>query len=280
MQMDLWYTERQTPHLGITCQITETLCHTKTPYQELAVLDTLQFGRMLVLNGTVQTTVRDEFVYHEMIAHVAMQTHPDPRRVLVVGGGDGGTLREIVKYPSLKEAVLVEIDEEVIKASRRYLPEISVALDHPLVNIRVGDGIAHVREHTSHYDLIIIDSTDPVGPAVGLFQPEFYASVYNALREDGIMVAQTESPFFNQELIRQTYRDISAIFPLTRLYLASIPTYPSGLWSFTLGSRRYDPLQLTSLRYNLNDTRYYNFAVHRAAFALPVCAQKLLSEDK
>lgn len=275
--MELWYTEKQTPSLGITCLIRETLCRQKTPYQDLAVLDTLQFGRMLVLDGMVQTTELDEFVYHEMIAHVPMQAHPAPRHVLVVGGGDGGAIREVLKYDTVESATLVEIDEAVIEAARKYLPTISCALSDPRVKILVEDGIAHVRKAVGQYDVILVDSTEPVGPAIGLFTEEFYADIYRALKKDGIFVAQTESPFFNRDLIRQVFSRVSRVFPLVKLYLASVPTYPSGLWSFTAGSKCYDPEKPGQKPVQ---ARYYNTRVHGGAFALPGFVRELTEAPK
>ena len=160
---------------------------------------------------------------------------------MVIGGGDGGTIREVLKHPSVEEAVLAEIDGRVVEACRQFLPSISGALSDPRVTVKIGDGVQHIREAREEYDVVLIDSTEPVGAAVGLFSPEFYADVRKALRPGGIMVAQTESPFFNQDLIRRTQAGIRASFPVTRLYLASVPTYPSGLWSFTLGSLTHDP---------------------------------------
>ena len=275
--MELWYTEKQTPKFGITCLVQETLCHIKTPYQDLAVIDTLQFGKMLVLDGMVQTTEQDEFVYHEMIAHIAMQAHPNPKDVLVVGGGDGGAIRELIKYDSVESATLVEIDEAVIEASKKYLPHIAQGLTDPRVHVIVGDGIAHVNESVGKYDVIVVDSTEPVGAAVGLFSQDFYTSIYRALKKDGMMVAQTESPFFNRELITTTFARIHGVFPLTELYLASIPTYPSGLWSFTVGSKCYEA---QDCKEKPVDTKYYNFAVHKGAFALPNFVQELLEAEK
>jgi spermidine synthase len=271
--MELWYTEKQTPHFGITCLVKETLCHFQTPYQDLAVLDTFQFGRMLVLDGMVQTTEHDEFIYHEMIAHVAMQAHPAPRHILVVGGGDGGVIREVLKYDTVETATLVEIDEAVIEASKKYLPGISVGLTDSRVSVLVSDGIKHVRAATGKYDVIIVDSTEPVGPAIGLFSEEFYADIYRALKKDGIFVAQTESPFFNRGLIKNSFAYISRVFPLAKLYLASVPTYPSGLWSFTTGSKCYEPEKTHKKPVQ---TRYYNEEVHQGAFRLPVFVRELL----
>ena len=275
--MELWYTEKQTPHVGITCQVRKTLCHIKTPYQELAIIDTVQFGRMLVLDGMVQTTEQDEFVYHEMIAHVAMQVHPDPQHVLVVGGGDGGAIREVLKYPSVESATLVEIDAVVIEAAKEYLPSIAGSLADPRVRVLVDDGIRHVKECQGQYDVILVDSTEPVGPAIGLFAEEFYAGIYRALKKDGLFVAQTESPFFNRDLIKRVFARIGRVFPLAKLYLASIPTYPSGLWSFTVGSKCYDPEASAGKKVT---TRYYNKEVHQGAFCLPGFVRELLENKE
>lgn len=280
MEMELWFTEKQTPDLGITLKIKESLHTERTPYQDLALLDTVQFGRMLVLDGTVQTTERDEFVYHEMLTHVALFTHPEPKRVLVVGGGDGGAIREILKHPSVEKAELVEIDGAVVETSRKYLPEISCALDDPRARVIIDDGVKYVREAHEKYDVIIVDSTDPVGPAVGLFAVEFYRSVFEALKDDGILVAQTESPFVNQNVLSHAYQAVASVFPITRLYLASIPTYPSGLWSFTMGSKRHDPLAVLSDRELNFETKYYTPEMGKACFALPRFVQDLIKQGR
>lgn len=266
--MELWYTEKQTENVGITCKLLRTLHVEKTEFQDLAVLETLQFGRMLVLDGMVQTTVKDEFVYHEMITHVPLNTHPNPKDVLVIGGGDGGAIREIVKHPAVERATLVEIDRRVVEVSREYLPEISCGLDNPKVTVIYDDGIKHVRDNPGTYDVIIVDSTEPVGPAVELFSGSFYSSIFNALKEDGLLVAQTESPFFNADLITSCYKEISGVFPITKLYLANIPTYPSGLWSFTMGSKKYDP-EAVDVKPAPYATQYYTERVHQGAFILP-----------
>lgn len=277
--MELWFTEKQTPATGITCKVVRSLLEEQTPFQHMAILETEQFGRMLVLDGMVQTTEVDEFVYHEMIAHVALSTHPNPRRVAVIGGGDGGTIREVMRHPAVERAVLIEIDGRVVDACREYLPTISGALNDERVQVIVGDGVQHIRDAKGEYDVVLIDSTEPVGSAVGLFSPQFYVDVRNALREDGIMVAQTESPFFNQDLIRRTQAGISAAFPVTRLYLAAVPTYPSGLWSFTVGSLRHDPLAVAQENITVSGTRYYSPALHFAAFQLPPFVQQLVQES-
>jgi len=275
--MELWYTEKQTPDIGITCKLSKTLHTERSVFQQIDVLDTYQFGRMLVIDGLVMTTEKDEFVYHEMISHIALNTHPNPQNVLVIGGGDGGTIREVIKHPEVLQTVLCEIDDRVIEVSKEYLPEIASALyGHPKVEILVADGIAHVKEKTGYYDVILIDSTDPIGHAEGLFSFDFYQHVFRALKDDGIMVAQTESPFYNMELIKRVFNDIRKIFPLTKLYTASIPTYPSGLWCFTLGSKIYDPEQVNEADIPERSTKYYTPQIHRAAFKVPGFVEDVL----
>lgn len=272
----LWFTEMQTNDMALSCRVKKTLHEETTPFQHLAVIDTEQFGRMLVLDNVIQTTVKDEFVYHEMITHVALNTHAAPKKVLIIGGGDGGAVREIVKHQSIEKVVHCEIDGAVIEASKKYLPEISCALDHPKVEIVVDDGIKHVRENKKTYDIIIVDSTDPVGPAEGLFSAAFYRDIFESLNEDGIFVAQTESPFFNRDLIPRLFKDISGIFPVTRLFLANVPTYPGGLWTFTMGSKKYDPLDVDVTKIPEMDTKYYSAAIHRTCFVLPPFVKELL----
>lgn len=277
--INLWFTEQQTKDMRISVRVKQILHREETPFQNLAVLDTDQFGRMLVLDNIIQTNIADEFVYHEMITHVALNTHAAPKKVLVIGGGDGGAVREIIKHQSVEKVVHCEIDGAVIEASRRFLPEISCALDDPRVEIIVDDGIKHVKENRDTYDVIMVDSTDPIGPAVGLFSAAFYKDIFASLKDDGIFVAQTESPFFNRDFIPGLYQDIAGIFPVARLYLAVVPTYPGGLWSFTMGSKKYDPLKVDISKIPPLDTRYYSPAVHQACFVLPPFVKELLEQQ-
>lgn len=273
--MELWFTEKQTETYGITARIKETLVTEQTDFQQLSMIDTEEFGRMLVLDGMVMTTVKDEFVYHEMVAHPALFTHPNPKHVLVVGGGDGGVIREVMKHPSVEKAVLVDIDGKVIEYSRQYLPEIACELDNPRVEVIVGDGYMHIHEHKNRYDVIMVDSTEPVGPAVQLFERGFYQGIYEALKEDGIFVAQTDNPWFKGDLIRKVNRDVKEIFPIVRVYWANVPTYPSGLWTFTMGSKVHDPLEINTDQLRDVSTRYYTPRLHKAAFALPRFVEEL-----
>lgn len=277
--MELWYTEKQTENYGITAKIKRTLHTEQSEFQKVDMIETEQWGKMLVLDGMVMTTDRDEFVYHEMITHVALNTHPNPKKVLVVGGGDGGAIREIVKHPSVELAVLAEIDDRVIDVSKEYLPQIASEImgNNPKVDVRVIDGIKHVVEHKNEYDIILVDSTEPVGPAVGLFAKDFYQAIFESLKEDGIMVAQSESPWFNKELITRVYNDIADIYPITRYYTVSIPTYPSGLWSFTMGSKKYDPVQVDESKlFDPPGTKYYSPRIHKSVFNLPKFVEELL----
>lgn len=267
--MEVWFTELQTRNTAYKVRVIRTLHYEKSRFQEILVIDTYEYGRLLALDGAIQTTVADEFIYHEMIAHVPLFTHPDAKRVLVVGGGDGGTVREVLKHPSVERVVLCEIDERVIEVSKRYLPEISARLDDPKVTIVCEDGIEYVGGRENEFDVIIIDSSDPIGPAVGLFSSEFYASVHRALKPDGLFVAQTESPFFNRDFIRKVFSSVKDIFPIARLYVAPVPTYPGGFWSFTLGSKTYDPIAVEDESIGDFHGRYYTKDVHKAAFMLP-----------
>ncbi|WP_418790302.1 polyamine aminopropyltransferase [Phosphitispora sp. TUW77] len=274
--MELWYTEKQTENLGLTCKTNNTLHVEQTEFQSMAVINTVQFGRMLVLDGMVQTTIEDEFVYHEMITHVPLNTHPNPQNVLVIGGGDGGAIREVIKHPAVKKATLVEIDRRVVEISREYFPEISCGLDDPRVTVIYDDGIKHVADHKDYYDVIIVDSTEPVGPAVELFSYNFYKSISESLKKDGLFVAQTESPFFNANIISECYQKISEVFSITKLYLANVPTYPSGLWSFTMGSKKYDPEAVDVSAVPDYPTRYYTPKLHLSCFVLPKFVAELI----
>lgn len=273
--MELWFTEKQTESFGITAKIRETYVNEQTPFQHLVMLDTEEFGRMLVLDGMVMTTVKDEFVYHEMVAHPALVTHPNPKKVLVVGGGDGGVMREIMKHPSVEKAVLVDIDGKVIEYSKKYLPEIACELDNPRVEVQVNDGYMHILNSKNEYDVIMVDSTEPVGPAAPLFERGFYQGIYDALKDDGLFVAQTDNPWFKADLIQKVNRDVKEIFPIVRVYAANIPTYPSGMWTFTMGSKKHDPLKVEEASIPEMETKYYSPRLHHAAFVLPKFVEDL-----
>ncbi|WP_123055039.1 polyamine aminopropyltransferase [Clostridium sp. JN-1] len=274
--MDMWIREGQIENAVMTYKVKETLVRKKTKYQDLCIADTYELGRMLTLDGIVQTTIKDEYVYHEMITHIPLFTHPNPKKVLVVGGGDGGAVREILKHPSVQKVILCEIDEEVIKECKKFLPEISSKLDDPKCEIFIGDGIKYVHEHKNEFDVIIVDSTDPFGAAEGLFGGSFYKEISECLTQDGIFIAQTETPFYLPETVKRVYNDANNIFSITKLFMAGIPTYPSGFWSFTIGSKKYDP-EYADLSNTIEiDTKYYTKKLHKACFVLPKFIEDLI----
>jgi spermidine synthase len=281
--MDLWYTEKHSDNVGITMKTTKTLFSGQSKYQQLDIVDTLEFGRMMLLDGLVMVTERDEFIYHDMIVHPALFTHPSPKKVLVIGGGDGGSIREIMKHPEVELAVLCEIDGLVIEKSIEFLPSMASEIDgnNPRVKLHVDDGLAYIRDHQNEFDVILVDSTDPIGPAVGLFEENFYRLVFSALKDDGIMIAQSESPFYHAEIQKSMYQNLRAVFPIVEMYQAFIPTYPSGFWSFAFASKTYHPVKdfdhdRASQR-NF-ETRYYNEDLHRGAFMLPTFARDNIAE--
>jgi len=281
--MEMWYTEKHTDYAGITLQVKQTLFSGKSEFQQLDIVETEEFGRMMLLDGLVMCTERDEFVYHDMITHPALFTHPNPKNVLVIGGGDGGTIREIMKHPGVEQAVLCEIDGLVIDKSVELLPSMACEIDgsNPRVKLHVDDGIAYIREHKNAFDVILVDSTDPIGPAVGLFEEDFYRVVSEALREDGIMVAQSESPFYHANIQKDMYTNLRAVYPIVEMYQAFIPTYPSGYWSFAFASKKYHPANDFDRERAAQRgfyTRYYNEDLHLGAFMLPTFAKENIAE--
>lgn len=274
--MEMWIKEAQIEDAAMIYKVRETLVRKQTEYQDLAVVESDRFGRMLLLDGIVQTTIADEYVYHEMISHIPLFTHPNPEKVLVVGGGDGGAIREVLKHPSVKKAVLCEIDRCVVEECIKYLPEISCELENPRCEVFIGDGIKYVHEHKNEFDVIIVDSTDPFGAAEGLFGGSFYKEISECLTKDGIFVAQTETPFYLPEVVKKVFSDAREVFPVTKLFMAAIPTYPGGYWSFTIGSKMYDPEEASVPDELGFDTRYYTKKLHKACFALPKYVEDLV----
>ena len=274
--MEMWIKEAQIEDAAMIYKVRETLVRKQTEYQDLAIVETNRFGRMLLLDGIVQTTIADEYVYHEMITHIPLFTHPNPKKVLVVGGGDGGAIREVLKHPSVEKAVLCEIDKCVVEECMKYLPEISCELENPRCEVFIGDGIKYVHEHKNEFDVIIVDSTDPFGAAEGLFGGSFYKEISECLTKDGIFVAQTETPFYLPEVVRKVFSDAKEVFPVTKLFMAAIPTYPGGYWSFTIGSKMYDPEEADVPKELGFDTRYYTPKLHKACFALPKYVEELI----
>ena len=253
----------------------------QSEFQRIDVFESPEFGRFLTLDGYMMLTEKDEFIYHEMITHVPMAVHPHVRRVLVIGAGDGGVIRELTRYPEIESIDMVEIDPQVVEVCREYLPQTACKLDDPRVHIHYEDGLKYIRRFEDAYDLIIVDSTDPFGPGEGLFTREFYGNCYKALREDGIMVNQHESPFYDEDAVacQRAHKRIVESFPISRVYQAHIPTYPSGHWLFGFASKKYHPLKdLDEGRWNARGLacKYYTTTLHRGAFYIPAYVEELL----
>ncbi|BDD08898.1 hypothetical protein FUAX_13300 [Fulvitalea axinellae] len=284
---DIWFTERNDNIALSLKHAGDKLYEKKSPFQKVEIYDTYAYGNMLTLDGMVMTTEKDEYVYHEMISHIPSLTHPNPKRALVIGGGDGGTVRELLRHSSYDEVVMVEIDEAVVEASKEFLPSIASALDHPKLSLRIDDGIKYVKETKGEaFDIVIVDSTDPVGPGEGLFTETFYRDVHRILKKDGIMVTQSESPRFNVKVFKEIFDCYGSIYGKENVhtYLAHIPTYPTGMWSFSYCSKgQANPLttidedRRTEFLAN-NKLSYYNKEVHTAAFALPNFVKDILGK--
>jgi len=264
---ELWVTEEQSPDMKLSLRVSDVLLNVKSPYQDILLVETGEYGRMMILDGAIQITERDEFCYSEMMAHVALSSHPDPRRVLIVGGGDGGVLREVLRHKNVEKATLIDIDEDVINASKRFLPTISAALEDPRADVKPMDAMVYIKAAKEEFDIAIVDSTDPVEFAAGLFESPFYRDIHTALKKDGMVVAQTESPFTDRNVVRDAFREMSSVFPVVRMYWGAMPTYPSGMWTYTVGSKTADPS--VPLRPAPEGTKYYTSEIHRASFVLP-----------
>ncbi|NLV47413.1 MAG: polyamine aminopropyltransferase [Clostridiaceae bacterium] len=281
--MELWFSEKHTPHVKLSIQVDRQLYSGESDYQRIDVFESHEFGRLLVLDGYLMLTEKDEFIYHEMLVHVPMAVHPMVKKVLVIGAGDGGIVRELTRYDTIEQIDMVEIDKEVVDVCRQFLPFTASKFDDPRVQIHFQDGLKYVRHFEDAYDLIIVDSTDPFGPGEGLFTREFYGNCYKALHTDGIMVNQHESPFYPVDAVamQRAHKRIVESFAISRVYQAHIPTYPSGHWLFGFASNCFHPIyDLKAKEWKKREikTRYYNTNLHRGAFALPNYVQQLLED--
>ena len=285
-KLDLWFTELWSADTAFRIRVEQRLYGAKSEFQHIEIFENGDLGRFLVIDDFLMLTEWDEFVYHEMMVHPVMCVNPDIKRVLVIGGGDGGTVRELVRYQQIEHIDLIEIDEEVVRACKQFLPSTASKLDDVRVRVRFEDGVKWVRGiEEAHYDLIVVDSTDPVGPGEGLFTPDFYQDCHRILTSKGIMINQHESPYFENDAkeMVQIHEKIKAVFPLAAVYQAHIPTYASGHWLFGFASKSLSPTKNVDFhRWNaLNlKTKYYNAGVHQGAFALPTYVKNLLKGDE
>jgi spermidine synthase len=279
--LELWVRERHQDSAEIGFRVERTLFSQKSPYQQIDVVKTTNHGAVLLNDGIIMLTERDEFIYHEMIAHVPLFVHPSPKRVLVIGGGDGGTAREILKHNAVERVVMVEIDEVVVKACRRHLPSVSQALDDPRLEIIFADGVQYVAETAERFEVALVDSTDPIGPGVGLFEKPFYANMARVLTAQGILVTQAESPFYDLEFQQFLLSNQRPFFKRLHTYLYTTLAYVGGLYCFGFASKDLCPLRdFNAERFAATGitTRYYNADIHRAAFRLPQFLQETLRE--
>ena len=278
--MELWFSESHSDNVRFQIKIDKHLFSGASAFQRIDIMESTELGRILTLDGLLMITEKDEFVYHEMMVHVPMAVNPDIKNVLVIGAGDGGTVKRLVQYPNIQSITMVEIDSLVVEKCREYFPALTAGFHDPRVNLLFADGLKYVRNFSSAFDLIIVDSTDPFGPGEGLFTREFYGSCHKALTSNGIMVNQHESPFYDcyKDTVRRTHNLLKVFFPVAEVYQAHIPTYPSGHWLFGFSSKQYRGTEIKKERWEQLSIpcNYYNTALHAGAFALPQYAKELL----
>lgn len=264
------------PTTKLSIKVTRHLHAEKSPFQQIDFFESDTYGRFFTLDGLMMVNEKDEFVYHEMITHVAMATNPNIKNVLIIGGGDGGTAREIGRYKHIENIDMVEIDERVVRLCQEYLPYTAGHLENDKrINLHFEDGFQFVVDTPDKkYDLVLVDSTDPIGPGEGLFTREFYSNCFRILTDDGILINQHESPYYDFHVhgMKRAHLRINELFPIVQVYQYHMPTYPSGHWLFGFASKKYDALKDQNKEWweSLDlTTQYYNSDIHRGAFALP-----------
>ncbi|MFN3813368.1 MAG: polyamine aminopropyltransferase [Aquificaceae bacterium] len=277
--LDVFFIERD-PYAPIRhCYpVSKVLYQGKSNYQEIMVIESPNFGNVLILDGVAQCDERFEFIYHEFISHIPLCSHPNPENVLIIGGGDGGALREVLKHKDVKRAVLVDIDAEVIRVSKEFFPTMSAAFEDPRAMVLNEDGYKYIQDYEGEFDIIIVDSTDPVGFAHVLTTEEFFRYVFRALKEDGIYVGQTESIYYHTEIVRRIQKSLKKVFPIVDLYTAAIPGYAGYWWTFSIASKKYwtrEPLRQVDIQ-----TKLYSADMHRHAFLPESFYQKVILKEQ
>ena len=281
--MEMWFHDEHTDNVKLAIRVDYQVFSAQSEIQRIDVLESKEFGKILVVDGDLMLTEKDEFIYHEMISHVPMAVHPQVEKILVIGGGDGGVVRELAKYDTVEQIDVVEADPLLVEVCRKYFPQMACSLNDPRVHIYHEDGLRFIRSKSDAYDLIIIDSPNPFGAGEGLFTKEFYGNCFNALHEDGIMINQHESPFYKEEAFQcqRMHKRIIESFPISKIYQAHIPSYPSGHWLFGFASKRYHPIHdMDGIQWKLRgiQTKYYLPRLHEGVFALPAYVEELVQD--
>lgn len=281
--MEMWFHDEHTDNVKLAIRVDYQVFSAQSEIQRIDVLESKEFGKILVVDGDLMLTEKDEFIYHEMISHVPMAVHPQVEKILVIGGGDGGVVRELAKYDTVEQIDVVEADPLLVEVCRKYFPQMACSLNDPRVHIYHEDGLRFIRSKSDAYALIIIDSPNPFGAGEGLFTKEFYGNCFNALHEDGIMINQHESPFYKEEAFQcqRMHKRIIESFPISRIYQAHIPSYPSGHWLFGFASKRYHPIHdMDGIQWKLRgiQTKYYLPRLHEGVFALPAYVEELVQD--
>jgi len=283
-----WFSEVQEqlwPGQSFSLQVKEVLHEEKSQYQDIKIIETETYGTCLILDGIIQCTSRDEFSYQEMISFIPLCCHPNPKRVLIVGGGDGGVAREVAKHPLVEEIHQVEIDDRVVELSKKYLPNMAKGFSNPKLKLTIGDGFEYMKNHKNMFDVIITDSSDPIGPAVSLFQESYYELMKNALRKDGVVCSQGGSFWLDYDYIKKTMSGCRQHFAQVAYAVTSVPSYPCGHIGFVIGCLNEnadlkEPITKFKLpEIDSMDLKYYSTEVHRGAFALPRWIEKHFYEN-
>lgn len=282
---EIWFSDVQTDNVKLNIRLDKQLFSAISEYQRIDVFQSPAFGRFVALDGDVIFSEADEFIYNEMVTHVPMAVHPHVKKVLIIGGGDGGVAREYTAYPEIEEIDVVEPDEQFVEVCKEYFPEAAKGFEDPRVQVFHQDGLRFLRGRSDEYDIIINDATDPFGHTEGLFTKEFYGSCFKALKADGIMVYQHGSPFFDEDesAFRSMHNKVYRSFPISRVYQAHIPTCTSGYWMFGFASKKYHPIEdFDPVRWNARGlkTEYYTTNLHIGAFMLPKYVEDILEQEE
>ncbi len=283
--MEIWFSEIHTPDVKFTIRVDKQLYSGQSEYQRIDVFESKELGRFLTMDGNILFSEADAFIYNEMVTHVPMAVHPNVKRVLIIGGGDGGVATEYIRYPEIERIDVVEIDKLFVEVCEQFFPEMTEGFRDPRVHIYHQDGLKFLRRCFDEYDVIVNDSVDPLGYAEGLFTKEFYGACYKALKEDGLMVYQHGSPFYDEDesAFRAMHRKVYRSFPISRVYQANIPTCPAGYWAFGFASKKYHPLRdFDGERWKARGlaTDYYTKNLHMGAFVLPKYVEDMLEEEE